>query len=226
MTINKRVRRLLWSRSGGYCQNPNCRADFFKFFEDGSISSIEELAHIISGRKRGPRGDKGLGKRVRDEYDNIILLCPNCHTLIDKNPGHFPVDLLLTWKSEHEQKIKDAFVVPVFKNRESLSKEVHRILRRNKRIYEEYGPHSVHALQPLSDAVTVWYRYILSDILPNNRQIAKLLLGNEHLLKEEEKATLEKFIIHREAFEYNHISGDKTSSAPLFPDEMNSILED
>lgn len=226
MAISDRIKRLLWSRSGGFCQNTSCRVDFFTFFEDRSISSIEELAHIIARSDSGPRANQQLKKTMRDEYENIILLCPNCHTLIDKNPEQFPVELLLRWKSDHEKIIKDAFVVPIFNDRDSLSKEVHRYLRRNKQIFDVYGPYSEDKDSPLTDAEAAWVRHIHSDILPNNRQITKLLLGNEHLLKNYEKSVLEKFIIHQEAFEYNHVSGDKTASAPTFPKEMDSILKE
>jgi len=226
MAISYRVKRLLWSRSGGFCQNLSCRNDFFAFFEDGTISSIEELAHIIARSDKGPRGTDQMELTLRDEYDNIILLCPNCHSLIDKNPSQFSVGLLRNWKSDHESTIKDAFVVPVFKNRKALSNEVHGLLRRNKQIFMEYGPHSKHSGSLLTDASEVWIRYIHSTILPNNRQIVKLLSGNEHLLNDHEKSVLQDFIIHQEAFEYNHISGDKTTSAPTFPREIQDILKE
>lgn len=226
MAISDRVKRLLWSRSGGFCQNPNCRNDFFAFFEDGTISSIEELAHIIAKSNKRPRGADQMEQALRDEYENIILLCPNCHSLIDKNPTQFSVELLRKWKSEHEKTITNAFVVPVFNSREALSNEVHSLLRMNKQIFMEYGPHSEHSDSLLTDASEVWGRYVHSTILPNNRQIVKLLSGNEHLLNDHEKSVFQKFIIHQEAFEYNHISGDKITSAPIFPEEFTYILKE
>lgn len=226
MAISDRVKRLLWSRSGGFCQNPNCQKDFFLCFKDGSISSIEELAHIIARSNRGPRANWRKEEELRDEYDNIILFCPNCHSLIDKNPSQFPVDILKRWKSDHETIIKDAFVVPTFEYRKSLANRVHSLLNRNKQIFKEYGPHSKNSDSLLTDASDTWIRYIHSTILPNNRKIGKLLLRNEHLLNDHEKSVLQEFIIHQEAFEYNHISGDKTASAPTFPTEMVLILKD
>jgi len=139
MPITDRVKRLLWSRSGGYCQNPNCRNVFFTFFERGEITSIEELAHIIAQRIDGPRGQNTLPLTQRDEYENIILLCSNCHSLVDKNPQQFPEELLLDWKSQHVKIIKEAFVVPVYADRNSLSVEIHKLLRRNRRIFHSYG---------------------------------------------------------------------------------------
>lgn len=224
MAISDRTKRLLWSSSAGYCQNPGCHNYFFVFFKDGSISSLEELAHVIGRHEKGPRGISYLDTTERDAYENIILLCPTCHTLIDKNPLQFSVEMLHDWKQQHEEAIKRTFVVPIYQDREALAKAVHNLLRKNKVIFMQYGPHSSNVTNPLADEVEVWIRYVISDIIPNNHKIADLLNENEHLLSDDEKDVFDKFILHQQAFEYNHISGDKTSAAPLFPEEMNKIL--
>lgn len=224
MGISKETKILLWSKAGGYCQNPGCHRDFFVFFGNGSISDLEELSHMIGQSKKGPRGESDLDSTERDAYENIILLCPNCHTMIDKNPSQFPVEMLRSWKLQHEEDIKNLFVTKIYKDRQTLKDAVHKLLRLNNCIFEQYGPHS--SSNPLSDAAKVWQRYILSDIIPNNRKIAHMLNANENLLKREEKETLCKFVLHQQAFEYNHISGDKMPTAPLFPKaEMNNILK-
>ncbi len=226
MAISEKVKRLLWSRSGGFCQNPSCQKDFFIFFADGTITSIGELAHIIAKSDKGPRSEEGINKKSKDEYENIILLCPNCHTLVDKNPGQFPVEVLKKWKESHEQRIKDLFEVPIYQDRKSLRRELHNILLENNQIFQTYGPHSIHSNSLLTDAQKAWIRLVHAKILPNNRKIVQLLSKNIHLLTEEEKSIFEKFKLHQEAFEYNHVSGDKDSSAPLFPLEIWRILED
>lgn len=226
MAISDRTKRLLWSRSGGYCQNPACNREVFAFFESGDVSTLGELAHIISQSERGPRGKDSLGRGERDEYENIILLCPICHTLVDKNPEQYPAGTLHQWKRHHEEKIRQVFVVPICDTRDSLATTVHKLLRRNGAIFRQYGPHSQHSTNPLTDAVEAWRRHVFADIIPNNRRMANLLGANEHLLNEKEKELLEKFLLHQEAFEYNHVSGDKTSAAPVFPNEMNTILQE
>ena len=162
----------------------------------------------------------------RDEYENIILLCPSCHKLIDKSPLQFPVEVLLQWKSKHEELIANLFSVPEYTDRSLLARDVHKLLRLNKRIFLEYGPHSQHSSDPLTDAALMWLRHVMKDIIPNNRKIASLLSINEALLKGDEIETVNAFRLHSEAFEYNHVSGDKNASAPLFPSEMNEILKD
>jgi hypothetical protein len=195
-------------------------------FEDGTISSLDELAHIIAESDKGPRGKSKLPSTQRDEYENIILLCPTCHTIIDKNPAQYPPDTLTQWKKQHEEKINKLFSTPKYPDRVSLSIELHKLLQINNAVFREYGPHSSNAVHPLTDATKMWRKHIMQDILPNNRKIWAILDYNRELLMPQEIEIACKFKLHYEAFEYNQISGDKISSAPLFPQEMNSILKE
>lgn len=196
------------------------------FFQDGTVSHLEELAHVIARTNMGPRGNSKLSAAERDQYANIILLCPTCHSLVDKNPDQFDADLLRTWKKRHEDTIRSLFLVSVYESRKDLAQIVQKLLRSNSAIFNAYGPHSSHAETPMSDAATDWRQYVITDIIPNNRKISNLLRANEHLLTEKEKSVSDAFVLHQEALEYNHLSGDKTSSAPLFPEQMNAILRD
>jgi len=193
-------------------------------FKDGEITSIEELAHIIAKSDNGPRGNSSHTQSERDEFENIILLCPNCHTLVDKEPNHFPENMLQRWKSMHEKAIKSLFEEKHYETKANLKEEIHRLLRINKCIFDEYGPFSHLDENPLSDSKRSWDQKVIETILPNNRKIKHLLISHTHFLSESEKITLNKFILHQEDFEFNHLSGDKNACAQLFPKEMNSIL--
>lgn len=224
MAIIERTKRLLWARSGGFCQNPSCVRDLFVLFEDGSVSSIDELAHIIAQSVDGPRGHESDGPFDRDGHDNIVILCPSCHAIVDKNEKQFPTSMLRAWKERHERKLRDVLHVPVFKTRAELSALVHQLLRENYAIFEAFGPHSEHACEPLTDAAAQWRRRVVATILPSNRRILAILKVNDQLLTEPEKTVVGRFSVHQEAFEYNHVSGDKNAAAPLFPSEMNAML--
>ena len=93
--------RLLWGRAGELCSI--CRV---KLSEDKKTSSeafpFGEQAHIIAEENDGPRGKSLLTLEQRNSYHNLILLCPTCHTKIDKAPEEFPVELLHQLKSQHE----------------------------------------------------------------------------------------------------------------------------
>jgi hypothetical protein len=142
MAISERVRRLLLARSGGYCMRPECRRDLFAMFECGDITSVEELAHIVGEKVQGPRGDRALPLNRRDEYHNILVLCPCCHTLIDKHPKQFPNEMLLVWKANHEAEIAKCFGASRFQNRAELNAAISALLIENRVTFETYGPFS------------------------------------------------------------------------------------
>jgi hypothetical protein len=54
----------------------------------------------------------------------------------------------------------------------------------------------------------------------------ELLSRNQDLLRPGELDVFERFKRHQEAFEYNHLSGNKSAAAPLFPTDMNRLLAD
>lgn len=225
MAIADRVKRQLWASSAGLCQNPTCRDDLFRVLADGAMTSIDELAHVIAQKPDGPRGDDQLALNARDEFENIVVLCPTCHTLVDKAPKQFSPELLLNWKKTHQETIRHALLTPVFNNRQELRSQVRTLLERNKGIFDEYGPHSRTAMNPLAEAAKQWRRLVMIEILPNNKRIVALLENNSHLLNAEEQTIFRAFVVHAEAIEYNHISGDKNPAAPVFPNGMNNILE-
>ncbi|MEA5566334.1 HNH endonuclease signature motif containing protein [Anabaena sp. UHCC 0399] len=89
--------KILWGRSGNRCAI--CKIELTPV---GSKSVLGEMAHIIADSLQGPRGDSHLISEQRNEYDNLILLCPTHHTLIDKNEEEWTIEKLRIIKSEHE----------------------------------------------------------------------------------------------------------------------------
>ena len=64
---------------------------------------VGEEAHIVAEEDNGPRGDPTVPIPERNAYPNLILLCGDHHTLIDKDHGiHFPVRQLHQMKVDHE----------------------------------------------------------------------------------------------------------------------------
>ena len=73
--ISEHIQRKLYAESMGRCMNPDCQEELFK--DNGDII---EKAHII------PFCDS-----TDNSYENLIVLCPNCHTNFDKNSA-FSID--------------------------------------------------------------------------------------------------------------------------------------
>ena len=57
----------------------------------------------------GPRGDDPLPPARREDYENYILLCPNCHiTHDDADVNAWPVPRLKQLKAEHEEWVRSS----------------------------------------------------------------------------------------------------------------------
>ncbi|MCK4655128.1 MAG: HNH endonuclease [Candidatus Cloacimonetes bacterium] len=98
--MNMKDVKLLWGRSGNRCAIQDCRIELST---SGDPSIIGEIAHIIAKNKNGSRGINKLELNKRDEYNNLILLCPTHHTMIDKDPNHWNIKKLHEIKDNHEK---------------------------------------------------------------------------------------------------------------------------
>jgi 5-methylcytosine-specific restriction endonuclease McrA len=89
--------------SGGRCNLCN-RYVLEDIITKDPIISLEH-AHIVADSDEGPRGDYKIDKQ-KNNIDNIMILCPSCHTIIDKNPDKYTVQYLRKIKQDHEKRIK------------------------------------------------------------------------------------------------------------------------
>lgn len=92
MAISVVTRKLLWGRAGNRCAFESCHQRLTVDLKDpesailadnGAV--IGEEAHIRSGAADGPRHDPTYPREQIDGYENLILLCPTHHTIIDKD---------------------------------------------------------------------------------------------------------------------------------------------
>lgn len=108
-SITPAERLKLWVRSGGRCQVCG------RYLLEGQLASREftfgQAAHIIGRQATGgsPRGLEGdLGEDERDDADNLILMCDDEHSEIDKigSRDAFTVPFLRELKRRHEDRIR------------------------------------------------------------------------------------------------------------------------
>ncbi|RLJ62582.1 HNH endonuclease [Lacinutrix venerupis] len=199
----------LFANSGGFCQNPDCNENLFKTFEEKEIH-IAEIAHIISVNK-GARKNSKLTPEEKGSYENLILLCPNCHTTIDKAEDDFPTELILKWKSEHKNKLNNVFGIKKYKNRNEARKHIEPILLENRMIFETYGPNTDERYNPESTMPVLWLKKIREFIIPNNRKILNIIDSNYDLLNSDEKIVFESFKHHLHDFESKHIYNEESN---------------
>lgn len=95
--------------SGACCER--CGIYLYEDFLTKSPTRFAEHAHIIADSDEGPRGDEEYIE-YKEGVDNLMLLCSNCHTIIDKNPKEFPVEHLRKLKTEHEERVRQLLSIP------------------------------------------------------------------------------------------------------------------
>jgi len=218
------TQRRLFAASAGYCQNPGCSNDLF-VDAAGETIHIAEMAHVFAANDGGPRAKPELSKEERGAFENLVMLCANCHTMVDKAPDAFPDRMILGWKREHANKLQGLFGVVKFDNRTDARRAVEPLLAENHAIFKQYGPHIEAARNPESGAAEQWKRKMLTRILPNSRRMLAILDANCDLLGGEEKVALEQFRQHIDDLEAFHIE-EIREDASRFPGEFAKILED
>jgi hypothetical protein len=224
MKISDADLKKLWGRAAGLCSAPKCQQDCIPFLNSKTATVIGEMAHVIAQSKNGPRGD---GKKAgEDIYENLILLCPTCHTKIDKAPANtYSCELLLKWKTEHETKVRSSLNVPRYENLQQLAKAINQILVENNSVWKKVGPDSELAKRnPLSAGARIWSFQKLSTVIPNNKRIAQLLDAHKNLLSLADWNVCAEFVQHASAFEQNAYDRVDSDAVPRFPNSFGEFI--
>lgn len=99
--ISNPVLKKLFALSGNKCSFPGCENHLYIWDEEVLVA---EICHIRAVSGEGPRYDSSYPMEAVDSLENLMLLCPNHHTIIDGNFEKYTVEVLLQMKSEHERK--------------------------------------------------------------------------------------------------------------------------
>lgn len=199
--ITDDVKKRLYAESMGRCMNPECQQNLFS--ENGDII---EKAHIDP-----------YCKSANNTFENLVLLCPNCHTNFDKNHA-FTAEEVLGWKKIRKEELERLFSKR-FSSFEELKKEAVPLLEENKFIYENYY---------LRTNKILWDKFEVK-VPQNNRKLKILFSANLDLFQRNKTGEysnlryIQQFITHVEEFETTRDDAEKTRSV-LFPKEIDSIF--
>lgn len=96
------VTKRLFANSGNECAFEGCRALLVR--NDGVV--VGRICHIKAARRNGPRFEADQPDEQRHGYDNLLLLCPAHHDVIDKGaPDLWSVEKLSELKAKHESSL-------------------------------------------------------------------------------------------------------------------------
>lgn len=94
--------RRLFALSGNQCARPGCRTVLLS--AKGVL--VGEVAHIAAESPGGPRFDPKLTEEERRGFNNLLLLCATCHSLVDKDPDSYPRPMVRKWKRDREARFE------------------------------------------------------------------------------------------------------------------------
>ena len=156
-------RKLSWMKSDGNCCICKKRIGYYE--EDGFIG---EFAHIEDLKKATKRYNPEKSTKELNDESNIMILCPNCHTTIDKYSEKYPTEILKEIKEKYENNIKIAieYANPdLYANFSKICKDLSRKCN-NAGIIEKYQSIKVeekinkNTLNEIKDQIDMYMRYI------------------------------------------------------------------
>lgn len=199
--ISDHVQRMLYAESMGRCMNPDCKVELLRDYGD-----IIEKAHLT------PYCDSG-----DNSFENLVVLCPNCHTDFDKNIA-FTKEQVKLWKQIRKEEFERIFGEK-YNNFDELRSRIVPILEENKVIFENYY---------IGDKKELWDIFEVK-ILANNRMLKTLLDKNRSLIQSHSNksysnlAIVDLFLVHISEFQSTRQTAEKHRKI-LFPKEMNSLF--
>lgn len=101
MTIRPAIIKRLFAHSGNQCAFPTCTTPIVE-----SETVLGEICHIAAASAQGPRYNPAQTDEQRNGFDNLILLCPTHHTVIDADLEAYTVNRLKNMKASHEGQSK------------------------------------------------------------------------------------------------------------------------
>jgi hypothetical protein len=104
-SIPQFARLILFVKAGGRCEFDGCNKFLLEHHVTLTEGNFAEMAHIVAFQPDGPRGNSAPRPEDINEVSNLMLLCPECHKLIDGTPEKFSVRTLRGYKEQHESHI-------------------------------------------------------------------------------------------------------------------------
>ena len=173
---------------------------------DDSVSYLGEIAHIVPHSKGGDTS-----------FDNLIVLCRNCHKLYEPLDKPEEMKKLRQWKIRRNKKLESNFAVNL-KTFNELEGRVKPFLKRNYQIFVDYGPDTNDP-----EAYELWRKFEPL-LVSNNKKILLLLRKNINLLLRGNQKIVDKFEAHADEFEITREGCDGVRQK-LFPKGLLSLFD-
>ncbi len=214
--------RQLFIDSAGTCLL--CQAPLFPTFPRGRSISVAERAHIVAHSPAGPRGRGTEGGPAVDDPANLVLLCPTCHTKVDKVPVEYPAEMLLGFKAKRAAAVARVGGVITYDDRAEARSAVEEILRQNRETFDQYGPNSDDGSLPTPETASKWRELVLTEIVPRNELLYSIVQVNEHLASATDQLAAEHLRAHTRDLAAKHQGGPLLAPSQKFPKAAEDIF--
>ncbi|MEV9126448.1 HNH endonuclease signature motif containing protein [Klebsiella pneumoniae] len=187
---------------------------------------MAEMAHVIPHGDTGPRHEERPAEEFEaDSFENLILLCPTCHTIIDKAPESFPRSMILEWKNNHLAALAHKQGNVRYEDRRQAREAVVAAMDESKAIWKEFAPveGARSDFNPESETAQIWSQRMKSVILPNHFRIQAIISTNLCHLTAEERETFAQYKEHVRGLTERHVCG-VSGRAIRYPQDMDRIF--
>lgn len=203
-SVLRNVGRKLWAEAFGYCMNPECES---ALISDGGVN-LGEMAHIVTNADRG-----------EPSFDNMILLCKDCHAEIDATRTSKTIPRLRAWKRDRETEMRQRFS-RAYASFDELRADVVPLLERNGRIFSRYGP--TGDVESAEQRRALWNKFE-GELIANNMKLQLMFENSEGLFHKENWDIVTSFGDHVEEFINTRDDSDYLRII-LFPQSLLSIF--
>lgn len=180
---------------------------------------------MIAAAPGGPRGDDSVDEGELGAWDNLILLCANCHTIVDKTPDDHPIELLREWKETRLRSVEAALGVARFATRAEARAAIEPYATQNRYLHANHGPDNDYRFDPEAEEAAMWQHAMLNTIIPNHRRILRIIDANAALLSDGEKEVVAAYRTHVEGLVFRHQKAGAVKTVQ-FPSAMENIYAD
>lgn len=88
----------LFALSNNICYFPHCQ---LKMIDDNQ-SILGEICHIEGENEGSARYNPNMSIAERNNFKNLILMCPTHHQIIDTHISEYPINILKNIKGDYE----------------------------------------------------------------------------------------------------------------------------
>ena len=105
--VTDAIKEELTYLAGWRCQFAGCGRNLKLHGATGGRGRFSYFAHIVAASPGGPRGNEVLSKLLASELSNFMLMCDECHRLIDKvNPARYTVEVLREMREDNIAEVR------------------------------------------------------------------------------------------------------------------------